>query len=125
MQQIAVQPTQWAAIDNMNDIERDISARDALCFAELRLVLEKHALLDRFGIMLLHKHFELKDDESLLETMDLASRTLTVRPVSTAAITGAVQTQWKLSSADPLQWCSGFCHYNQGHKHGHTQGISD
>jgi fructose-1,6-bisphosphatase/sedoheptulose 1,7-bisphosphatase-like protein len=124
MRQIAVQPTQWTAIRDMNDIDRQLSDQDASCFAELRNVLKRHGLLDRFGIMLLHKHFELTEGECLLETMDVEARTLTVRPVPNGDVAGAVQTQWRLSSADPLQWCSGFCNYNKGHKHGHQQGIS-
>lgn len=124
MENLSVQATQWSQICDMDDIERDLSERDAECFIEIRSVLEKHGLLDRFGIMLLHKHFELQEGECLLETMDRASRTLTVRPVAAQDVAESVQTQWKLTETDPLQWCSGFCNYNKGHKHGHTQGIA-
>jgi hypothetical protein len=124
MHKVVVEPTQWTRVQDMNDIRRELSEKDAECFAELREVLKKHDSLERFGIMLLHRHFELQDGECLLETMDLASRTLTVQPVSAQEVSSSVQTQWKLSSQDPLQWCSGYCHYNNGHKHGHTKGIS-
>ena len=124
MQQVIVQPVQWAQIQDMEAIERQLNESDIKCFADVREVLAKHGALERFGLMLLHKHFELKDGECLLESMDVPSRTLTVRAVEASEVTSAVQTQWKLDSQDPLQWCSGFCNYNNGHKHGHTQGIS-
>lgn len=124
MQKINVQPTQWASIQDMNEIDRQLSEQDTRCLAELRNILKKHGLLNRFGVMLLHKHFELEADECLMETIDVEGRVLTVRPVSRAEVAGAVQTQWKLSSADPLQWCSGFCNYNKGHRHQHQRGVS-
>ena len=124
MHQVIVEPTQWARVQDMNDISRDMSESDAACLADVRAALEKHGALERFGVMLLHKHFEIEDGECLLETIDEASRTLTVRPVPAEEIRAAVQTQWKLSSKDPLQWCAGFCHYNNGHKHGHTKGVT-
>jgi hypothetical protein len=48
---------------------------------EIRLVLAKHGCLGRFGVALLHSHFDLEDGEMMLETTDLEKREHWVRPV--------------------------------------------
>lgn len=55
-------------------------ANDVACFNELRDVLAKHNKLERFGLCLLHKHFDVKSDEILVESCDTLNRTLTIRP---------------------------------------------
>ena len=39
---------------------------DEACINEIRSVLARHNALQRFGITLLHKHFDITDDEVLL-----------------------------------------------------------
>ena len=39
------------------------SEKDAVCFKDIREVLIKHNALDRFGMCLIHKHFEMSEDE--------------------------------------------------------------
>lgn len=125
MYQIVVQPTQWANLPDMNDIDPSLDASDAACLAALREVLQAHGKLDRFGVNLLHKHFELDDDECLIETIDTQSRVLTVKPIARSALPAAVPTQWNLSSRDPLQWCEAYCNYSGGtHHNGHQHHIS-
>lgn len=60
---------------------RPIDNNDADCLNEIREVLEKHDNLGRFGLALLHNHFELKTDEILLETTDVETREQFLRPV--------------------------------------------
>jgi hypothetical protein len=36
---------------------------DDACFQEIKEVLKRHGLEHRYGLTLLHKHFELSDDE--------------------------------------------------------------
>jgi hypothetical protein len=60
---------------------RPVDASDLPCLNELRDVLERHGALERFGLNLLHDHFELDDDELLVEVSDADTRTLTIRPV--------------------------------------------
>jgi hypothetical protein len=80
--------------------------------AEVREVLARHGRLDRFGLTLLHSHFDLANDEILVETVDKAGRTLTTRPLSAAATEpGAtlVESSWRLDAPDghprPLTYC--------------------
>ena len=66
------------------------------CLNEIRAVLEKHGALNRFGINLLHEHFELNPGEQLIETPDTLTRTLTIRPEIVSSDQGrVVETNWR------------------------------
>ena len=80
MTHIAVQPLQWGNLEHIDNVRR-IDDRDAECLEEIRRVLEARGCLRRFGIALLHSHFELSDDEIMLETTDVEKREHWVRPV--------------------------------------------
>jgi hypothetical protein len=117
---IVTRPMQWADTPDISAVP-PLSDGDRECFRELRDVLERHGRLGRFGINLIHKHFDVSDDEVLVETIDVASRTLTVRPMPKAGMPEAIETQWQLASGDALQVCHGYCLYNSGHSRFHTQ----
>ncbi len=74
------------------------SEQDDALFDELASVLRKHNALDRFGISLLHRHFEIAPGEVLLETTDIPTRVQTVRPVNETEIAGVpyIETSWRL-----------------------------
>jgi hypothetical protein len=105
---ILAQPLQWAEIPHIDDIDR-LSEQDRECFRDLRDVLAKHNALNRFGINLIHKHFEVKDDECLVEIIDAETRTLTVRPAKKSMIGDAVETQWRLAEGDAYIVCNANC----------------
>jgi hypothetical protein len=113
-QHITVSPMQWSTLPDMDRMDHDLNASDADCLADIRNVLARHGKLERFGITLMHKHFEIGDDECLVETIDVHTRTLTVRPYPKSDLAQAVQTQWGLASHDPLQWCKQQCYYTGG-----------
>ena len=79
-----------------------ISTADDAVFAEIRAVLDRHNALNRFGVTLLHEHFEIADDEILLESCDPVSRTLVTRPVKKVDFAGEqlLETNWTLD--EPL-----------------------
>ncbi len=74
--------------------------KDDLLFAELREVLERHAALDRFGVVLLHSHFDVSDHEIFVESVNPEERTLTIRPVpiDKTREAMAIATSWRFSS---------------------------
>jgi|SRR4029079_1557069 len=80
MSQIVLETMQWAELDHIADV-RPIDDSDAECLEDVRLVLAKHGCLERFGIALLHNHFELAEDEMMLETTDVERREHLVRAV--------------------------------------------
>ena len=86
--EVVLQPLQWSNLRHIDDV-RPIDATDAVCLDEIRGVLERHGYLDRFGVALLHSHFQLADDEILLETTDVKSREHWVRPVSRSSLSNA------------------------------------
>ena len=80
MSTVVINSMQWAKLDHIADV-RPIDDLDADCLEDVRLVLQKHNALDRFGVALLHSHFDMGDDEMMLETTDTERREHLVRPV--------------------------------------------
>jgi hypothetical protein len=83
---------------------------DSSLFLELREVLIRHGAIDRFGITLLHKHFEIREDETLVESVDAEGRTLTIHPEPINENEkdegqGGVATSWRFTanSNEPLE----------------------
>ena len=101
---INMSPMQWAPLKDIDDVE-PLNEKDTPVLKDLYAVLEKHGYLDRFGITLIHKHFEIADDEILLETTDEKNRVLTMRTVKEAAPEnqGSTQTMWKLQKGGDYQ----------------------
>ncbi len=77
---VQIAAMQLSTLDHFEDV-RPISDEDSLCLEEIRQVLKKHNALSRFGINLLHTHFNLDDDEIMMETTDVKNREYLVRPV--------------------------------------------
>ena len=86
---------------------------DQPLFDEIKEVLRKHDSLHRFGITLLHKHFEVYEGEKLVESCDAENRTLTLRPVAAALgeDESYVQTNWRfdVDSTFANQLCFADC----------------
>src|SRR5260370_32755153 len=92
---------QRAHFANIDDIE-PLSSQDTACLEEIREVLARHGALERFGVSLLHEHFEVADDEILVETCDIEARTLVTTPMKRAELgeEAIIQTNWCLRSGD-------------------------
>jgi hypothetical protein len=79
----------WDGLESIDDI-RPLSAEDRPIIAEVRDVLARHGALERFGLTLLHSHFELEGDEVLVEEVHSGERLLTTRPRQTTDETSAL-----------------------------------
>jgi len=102
------------------------SPLDQALFDELREVLKRHGAASRFGIALLHRHFDVADDEMLIETCDTATRTLTSRPRNRKELDGenVVETSWRLDALGAMQVCQGSCVTSPfGHQPGGHRGA--
>ena len=66
---------------DIDEVESFNHERDQPIFNEIREVLSRHGALNRFGISLLHKHFDIYEGERLVEFCDEERRTLTLRPI--------------------------------------------
>ena len=73
-------PTNWNDLPHINETAV-LSESDEACLGELKEVLLKHEKAARFGVALLHKHFQLTDGEVLLEHCDEKARSLLTTPV--------------------------------------------
>jgi hypothetical protein len=54
-------------------------AADMGVLAEIQDVLKRHNALGRFGVNLLHQHFDMAKDEIMVEYTDVEARTQTLR----------------------------------------------
>ena len=95
---------------------------DEACLVELRAVLEKHNALQRFGVLLLHEHFEIAADEVLVERCDELRRILTITPIKQNSLRGNVlETSWRLDTREPSHRCKSRCERAQaGHRDIHS-----
>jgi hypothetical protein len=88
------------------DAVESLGDQDAAVIDKVRAVLEEHGALDRFGLTLLHSHFDIGDDEVLVERVDAETRTLTIRPEKKAVLdeeADPVVTSWRLRSDGGLE----------------------
>jgi hypothetical protein len=101
------------------------SRADQDLFDELASVLRKHGASSRFGITLLHKHFQLADGEILVEVCDADARTLTTRPQPRTDLgtTNVIETNWRFDLPNIVsQTCWSVCEDDGvgGHPKTHT-----
>jgi hypothetical protein len=117
---VMVLPIQWQSLQHIDDV-RPIDDTDAPVLDDIRAVLEKHGCLDRFGVALLHRHFDVADSELMLETTDVSAREHWVRPVRRGELAAkGITTQSTILRFDqtgPVQDCA--CATD---KDGHTGG---
>jgi len=113
---LTIQALQWARLADLSDVPA-LDLHDLACMAELREVLLRHGRLQRFALHLVHKHFELADDEVLVEYSDPLAREqlLRVERRDAEVLRGAIPTTWTLADAQPLVAC--VCAYRADHGH--------
>lgn len=75
-----LQTKNWNDLSKFEDVHK-ITTTDDLCLKEIQQVVEKYGLSSKFGVALLHKHFDIGEDEILLEKNDPITRSLITQPV--------------------------------------------
>jgi hypothetical protein len=95
-------------LPDIDDVE-PYGPADDTCFEELRAVLERHGALNRFGITLLHQHFEISEEEVLVESIDKANRILMSAPEPSESAGVSVETSWRLGSKKVQKKCETRC----------------
>jgi hypothetical protein len=94
---VLLETVQWTALKQIEDL-RPINDDDYAVLEELRQVLLRHGYQDRFGVCLLHKHFDLNPGEAALEESDEAARISTIRVVPEDVARAAMETAWRFSA---------------------------
>lgn len=89
----ALDYTHLAYVDDLGDLDDC----DRSCLSELHEVMSRCRRLTRVGISLPYKHFDMAEDEALVETSDSLNRILTIAPDIIAEYTVAnyIQTVWR------------------------------
>lgn len=117
---IQIQPMQWGPIPYMGGPELEpFSPADAECFRDIRDVLVRHGALKRFGMFLIHKHFEVAEDEELMECTEHADRRLIITANKKADIDPdiTVPTNWIFTETEEIAAaCCKCAKNNQGHQ---------
>jgi hypothetical protein len=125
MTEIAIKPMQWAQVNDLYECQ-PLADDDLECMKDVRAALAKHGKLDRFALHLIHKHFDLSDDEILVEYSDADSREQFFRVEKAESLNArqSIPTTWTLERIEPMARC--VCATRaSGHLGRHETGISD
>jgi hypothetical protein len=119
---IEICPTQWSALPDIADVAA-LADTDYECLDAIRDVLIRHKAVGRFGVHLVHKHFEVAADEVLVEYTDVEARSLRCqvekRVVDTVDPFKRIETMWSFGSEGATRVCDQQCVYNSGHANRH------
>ena len=115
---LSIQPMQWERAQDIDSVPA-FNDQDSQCFKEVRDVLKKYNALDRFGLSLIHSHFEVGDDEILLETTDVHNRQQKIEVVKASEIEQEdfVITNWALTDGDEVARKRCACAKDPSHGH--------
>jgi hypothetical protein len=96
----------------INQVERRLESEAGL-FGEVRDLLKRYGVEKKYGLVLLHKHFDLAEDEVLMEYTDVENRTLITKPAPRSEVLAGnvVETVWSLETGNMTTACVGFCYY--------------
>ncbi|MCE6978587.1 hypothetical protein EI534_14595 [Pseudomonas frederiksbergensis] len=122
MNRIHLETVQKGALPDIDDVQ-PLSDTDFEVLKEIGEVLRKHKFAQRFGICLLHKHFDLQEDEELIEETDIEKRISTTRAQKISKQSGrTIETMWRFSNGiQATTECVLKCDYNNGHKKIHVK----
>lgn len=101
----------WKGLPGIDAI-RPLDASDQSVVDAVREVLVQHGALERFGLTLLHSHFDLEPGEVLVEQVDANARILTTRAMHLRTETrpGALQaTSFRLDAAGGTPMTVTYC----------------
>ena len=122
MSNLILETVQHSRLHDIDDIE-PINQTDYDVLEEVRDVLKKHNYTDRFGVVLLHKHFDIADDEILMEVTDEEARTsiVTAQKSNGSEKINSIETIWKFGAGinavtECVQVCQKFFGHNVKHK---------
>jgi hypothetical protein len=123
---LTVAPAQHGRSIDIDDVQ-PLNDRDLTCLAAVRDVLEEYGLRERFGIALLHKHFDMAEDEILVEYACKEDRVLTIKPVKKDEAGSVIETIWEMGDSNGnkailgcRQYCGKDIHGNHTSFHGMT-----
>lgn len=122
MEKITLETIQSRALLDIDEV-RPLDDGDFQVLREMGDVLRKHGCTDRFGVCLLHKHFDLAEGEELVEETDVERRVSTIAVRKAASDRGStIETLWRFTTGiNAITKCVLTCNYNWGHKRVHVK----
>lgn len=125
MDKITLETVHWSTLNDIDDIP-PINDTDFEVLAKIKDVLVEHDCTNRFGVCLLHKHFEVGQDEVAVEYTDVEARVskVVVQQRVDNPDTDTIQTMWRFREDGALGYdtvCEKVCHYFLGHKQRHKR----
>lgn len=98
---ITLETVQWASLRDIDDVA-PLNDTDGAVLEEIRQVLLRHGKSERFGVCLLHKHFDLSDEEVAVEYTDNENRISQIIVKNKNDVEeNSVQTIWRFQSEGP------------------------
>lgn len=98
----------WNDLDRVHDVA-PLDDGDQAVLLELHAVLRRHGAQKRFGVTLLHSHFDLDEGEVLVERVDADGRSMSIsaEPAESFESVELVATSWRFlgDRLMPLQYC--------------------
>ena len=117
MEKILLETVQWHTLNDIDEIA-PINDEDYKVLDEIGNVLRKYGRTDRFGVCLLHKHFEIKDDELVFEMTNVEDRISTLKvEKKDLKPRQTIETMWRYGDdTNAVTKCEKKCDTNYGHK---------
>jgi len=117
---VLLETVQWSSLIDVDDV-KPVDDQDYVVLEEIRQVLAKHGSTERFGICLLHRHFDVAPGEIAVEHTDTASRVSTVRVEQHGPEGDYLQTMWRFGQTpEGTTVCVRRCNNSGGgHKNEH------
>jgi hypothetical protein len=120
---VILETVQWSSLADVDDV-KPVDDQDYAVLEEIRQVLAKHGSTDRFGVCLLHRHFDVSPGEVSVEHTDTANRISTVRVEPHGPEGRYLQTMWRFGperESVPVIFCVRRCDNDGGHKNVHVK----
>lgn len=118
---VILETVQWSSLADVDEV-KPVDDHDYMVLAEVRQVLAKHGSTERFGICLLHRHFDVAPGEIAVEYTDTEKRVSTVRVEAHGPEGDYLQTMWRFGSSPEgvtTTVCVRRCNNDGGHKNEH------
>lgn len=122
MEKLVLETVQWSSLPDIDEVP-PISDTDYDVLNDIGNLIRRHGLEERFGICLLHSHFELNESEALIEETDVEKRLLITKVCSEGEMSDkTIETMWRFpKGTESVTECKKKCDYNSGHKEIHIQ----
>lgn len=124
MTTVMLETVLWSSLPDIDDV-RPVGSADGEVLEELRQVLLRHNMTDRFGVFLLHKHFDIAAEEVAVEYTDVEERVsrVVVEPKTSSSQERLIQTMWRFHEGGPDMGtrCVAECVYLKGHRRSHQR----